>query len=76
MPTSHISATLRGLGLHKGEQINDLGVPMKIASLFKVSLRAATIRLIDLETASWSLYNQLSDNKAKSSGGFYCGPLL
>jgi Zn-dependent peptidase ImmA (M78 family) len=72
MPTADVLATLRELGWHPGRQINDLGVAKRIATTYKVSLRAATIRLIDLHAANWSLYDQIppiSDNKPKGGGG-------
>jgi Zn-dependent peptidase ImmA (M78 family)/DNA-binding XRE family transcriptional regulator len=72
MPTTDVLATLRELGWHTGRQINDLAVAKRIATVYKVSLRAATIRLIDLQAANWSLYDQIppiSDNKPKGGGG-------
>ena len=52
--------------------VSDLGVPSKIASRFRVSLRAATLRLIDLNRATWDLYEQIppaSENKPPGGGG-------
>jgi Zn-dependent peptidase ImmA (M78 family)/transcriptional regulator with XRE-family HTH domain len=72
MPTAEVLATLREFGWHPGKQISDLAVARRIAATYKVSLRAATIRLIDLEAANWSLYKQIppiSDDKPKGGGG-------
>jgi Zn-dependent peptidase ImmA (M78 family) len=54
------------------EQIADLNEVRALASRFKVSLRAATIRLIELGIADWSLYRAIppiSDAKPKGGGG-------
>jgi Zn-dependent peptidase ImmA (M78 family) len=52
--------------------IDDLRVASSVASRFKVSLRAATIRLIHMGLANWELYEQIpavSDAKPKGGGG-------
>jgi Zn-dependent peptidase ImmA (M78 family) len=52
--------------------IDDLAIPSKIANRFRVSLRAATLRLIELHLASWDLYAEippLSENKPSGGGG-------
>ena len=53
-------------------RVDDLGVPMKLANRFKVSLRAATLRLIEMELATWELYTKIppvSENKPSGGGG-------
>ncbi len=53
-------------------RVEDLDVPSRIASRFKVSLRAATIRLIEMKLATWDLYAQIppvADNKPRGGGG-------
>ena len=52
--------------------ITDLDVPSKVATRFKVSLRAATIRLIEMKLAKWDLYGEIpapSDDKPSGGGG-------
>ena len=44
---------------------NGFGLAKKVAAKFKVSIRAAAVRLIRLEVAPWSLYT-LVDQKARS----------
>lgn len=56
----------------RGEQITDLNIAGRVASRFKVSLRAATIRLIEIHAADWLLYHEIpatSDVKPKGGGG-------
>jgi hypothetical protein len=53
-------------------RVTDLDVPSALANRFKVSLRAATIRLIEMQLAAWDLYNQIppvADNKPGGGGG-------
>lgn len=72
MPTVHVQSTLRELGWRPGTYVTNLEVARNIASVYKVSLRAATIRLIDLQAANWVLYDQIppvSDRKKKGGGG-------
>jgi len=54
-----------------GRTITDLGYASYIAHQFKVSLRAAVLRLVSKDLASWNLYRAippLSDTKTKSGG--------
>lgn len=53
-------------------RVEDLSVPSAVANYFKVSLRAATLRLIEMNLATWDLYGQIppvSDNKPRGGGG-------
>jgi Zn-dependent peptidase ImmA (M78 family) len=59
-------------GWHPGQAVESLEVPKAIASAFKVSWRAATIRLIQQNAASWALYSAippLSEQKQRGGGG-------
>jgi len=50
--------------------IKDIRTVSRIANMFRASLRATTLQLIAMETASWPLYNALpSLSERKSSGG-------
>jgi hypothetical protein len=49
--------------------IKDIRSVSRIANVFRVSLRATTLQLIAMETASWPLYNALPLSERKSSGG-------
>jgi Zn-dependent peptidase ImmA (M78 family) len=72
MPREEVAKTLRTYGWRPGSYITDLSVAMRIANAYKVSLRAATIRLIELEVATWSLYDTIptiSDRKKGGGGG-------
>jgi Zn-dependent peptidase ImmA (M78 family) len=53
-------------------RITDLGVASGLATRARISLRAATIRLIELGLAGWDLYDQippLADKKPEGGGG-------
>jgi Zn-dependent peptidase ImmA (M78 family)/transcriptional regulator with XRE-family HTH domain len=51
-------------------EIRTLEVPARIAARFRVSLRAATLRLIEMGLADWPLYEQISrGSEAKPKGG-------
>jgi len=72
MPSADVYSALVGYGWKRGTHIADLRMASKIASRYKVSLRAATIRLIDLDAADWTLYDQIprtSDKKKEGGGG-------
>jgi Zn-dependent peptidase ImmA (M78 family)/transcriptional regulator with XRE-family HTH domain len=50
----------------------DLGTAGRVANQFRVSLKAATLRLIDLDLATWALFKTLpadTDSKQISGGG-------
>lgn len=72
MPATDVQATLTEFGWRPGTHITNLSLAGKIATVYKVSLRAATIRLIDLDAATWALYDQIprvSDHKKAGGGG-------
>jgi Zn-dependent peptidase ImmA (M78 family) len=53
-------------------RVEDLDVPTRLASRLKVSLRAATLRLIEMKLATWDLYAAIppvSENKPRGGGG-------
>lgn len=57
---------------HEGSLIDSLDAPRAVARAFKVSLRAATIRLIEKGVAKWDLYSEIppyADDKPHGGGG-------
>ncbi len=72
MPIGDVEETLRQKGWRSGTKITNLPIAKSIATLYKVSLRAAVIRIIELGAADWTLYDQIppiSDSKPKGGGG-------
>lgn len=72
MPDRDVTSALYNLGFVQGSNLMDLSVAKRIANLYKVSLRAAVIRLIELKVATWDLYREippLSDSKPPGGGG-------
>lgn len=72
MPKDAVVIALRAFGFSAKDQINDIEIPRKLSVRFRVSLRAATLRLISLGRSSWSLYQSLppaSDAKPQMAGG-------
>lgn len=72
MPIKDVETTLGQYGWRPGRHISNLSLTGRIASLYKVSLRAAVIRLIELNAAPWALYDEIppiSDRKAPGGGG-------
>jgi len=72
MPKDAIRKSLDDFRVAPHASINDLEIPKKLASRFHVSMRAATLRLIGLGRASWSLYRMIpavSDSKSGGGGG-------
>lgn len=72
MPAKDVEMTLHQYGWHRGIDLTNLRIAGKIASHYNVSLRAAVIRLIELNAAPWALYDEippLSDTKAPGGGG-------
>jgi Zn-dependent peptidase ImmA (M78 family) len=72
MPMRDVSATLKQFGWRPEQQIASLDVGKRIANIYSVSLRAAVIRLIELDAATWDLYDEIppiSDNKRPGGGG-------
>jgi Zn-dependent peptidase ImmA (M78 family) len=56
----------------QGERPASLELAGRVARQFKVSLRAATIRLIELQLADWDLYDEIApstDRKPEGGGG-------
>jgi hypothetical protein len=59
-------------GWRSGELIQNLGAVRRLSNLFRVSLRAMTLRLIDHDAATWDLYAQIplhADGKTGGGGG-------
>jgi len=72
MPGNDVESTLRQYGLRSGGQATSLAIAKNVANLYKVSLRAAVIRLIELKAATWALYDEIppiSDMKPPGGGG-------
>lgn len=72
MPKPDVEAALRQQGWVQGREIRSLDVPAALARRFKVSLRAAVIRLITVDAARWDLYDQIpvvADKKPEAGGG-------
>ncbi|MBK8233376.1 MAG: ImmA/IrrE family metallo-endopeptidase [Candidatus Eisenbacteria bacterium] len=70
MPEDAVRSQLRELAALS--PVTDLDTVARLARKFGVSLRAATLRLIGLQLASWELYRQVpdsADNKAAGGGG-------
>lgn len=66
------AAVARFLGANTPSPITDLNVASGLARRARISLRAATIRLIELGLATWDLYDEippLADNKPEGGGG-------
>lgn len=63
---------LRQIESARGNVGSGLSLAMSLANRFRVSLRAAVIRLIELHQATWDLYREIpqsSDQKTASGGG-------
>jgi Zn-dependent peptidase ImmA (M78 family)/transcriptional regulator with XRE-family HTH domain len=72
MPAKDVEGTLRQYGWRPGSHITTLSVAKSIANVYKVSVRAAVIRLIELNVAGWTLYDEIppiSDKKPPGGGG-------
>jgi Zn-dependent peptidase ImmA (M78 family) len=72
MPRNDIEAALRQQGWTQGTKITNLETAADIARRFKVSLRAAVIRLVTIGAAMWELYDQIpvvADKKPEAGGG-------
>ncbi|MCC6652266.1 MAG: ImmA/IrrE family metallo-endopeptidase, partial [Candidatus Eisenbacteria bacterium] len=70
MPEDAVRSQLRELAARS--PVTDLDTVARLARKFGVSLRAATLRLIGLQLASWELYRQVpdsADSKAAAGGG-------
>ncbi len=65
-------AAVRRAGWSPGTVSHDLSLASEIAHRYKVSLRAAVIRLIELSVTNWDLYRRLpatADSKQRGWGG-------
>jgi Zn-dependent peptidase ImmA (M78 family) len=72
MPARDVESTLRQYGWQPGTQTVSLSLAKRLAALYKVSLRAAVIRIIEVRAASWALYDEIppiSDSKPPGGGG-------
>jgi len=72
MPRSAVEGALRQNNWTHGTRIANLETAAAIAKRFKVSLRAAVIRLITIGAATWELYDQIpvaADKKPEGGGG-------
>lgn len=72
MPAKHTERTLAQYGWRPGTPTTSLSIAKRIANIYKVSLRAAVIRLIEMNVASWTLYDEIppiSDKKPPGGGG-------
>jgi Zn-dependent peptidase ImmA (M78 family) len=72
MPSEDVRERLKRYGWRPGQTITDLDPARRIATAYKVSLRASVIRLIDLDAATWNLYDRIppvSDQKSGGGGG-------
>jgi len=72
MPRKDVEAALRQQGWTQGTRITDLETAAAIARRFKVSLRAAVIRLVTIAAANWELYDLIpvvADKKPEGGGG-------
>jgi Zn-dependent peptidase ImmA (M78 family) len=72
LPWSAVTKLMKDRFEWTGGKIEKLSVPRATANAFKVSLRAATIRLIDHGFASWGLYSAIppySDRKRRGGAG-------
>lgn len=70
MPAEDVRSSLRADGWHTGQTITGLALPERIARTYKVSLRAAVIRLIEIGVTDWFLYDQIPPiSEAKRPGG-------
>jgi Zn-dependent peptidase ImmA (M78 family) len=66
LPSGSVDRFLENTELEDGAKIDSLDVPSELARTFKVSLRAAVLRLIEKNLAGWDLWDQvppLSDEK-------------
>jgi len=72
MPRDDVRDTLLRFGWQAGQVVSNLKLAEQTARLYKVSLRAAVIRLIEIGVTDWDLYDQIppfSDGKRPGGGG-------
>lgn len=70
MPWSAVTAFMESeLGWSPGQTFDQLEPVRRVARAFKVSLRAATLRLIGQGIATWALYKQIPEGSDAKGGG-------
>jgi Zn-dependent peptidase ImmA (M78 family) len=72
MPKDAVKKALDDFRVVTHAPVTDLDIPRRLAGRFHVSVRAATLRLIGLQRATWSLYRKIpviSDSKSGGGGG-------
>lgn len=69
MPKDAFNKSLDDFRVAPHGPITDLDIPRKLAARFHVSMRAATLRLIGLGRATWSLYRMIPPVSDSKSGG-------
>ena len=72
LPIDSLRNYLTSRGWRPGRHIEDIDKVRGVARRFKVSLRAATLRMIEAEAATWELYASLPpllDRRAAGGGG-------
>ncbi|MPY88378.1 MAG: ImmA/IrrE family metallo-endopeptidase [Luteitalea sp.] len=72
MPGHDVEMFLRQQGWTPAKRITSLDAAAAMARRFKVSLRAAVIRLVTIKAATWDLYDQIpvvADKKPDAGGG-------
>jgi Zn-dependent peptidase ImmA (M78 family) len=71
LPWDAVAAFLRTRGYGPTDRVTDLAIPKAIALRFNTSWRAATLRLIERQMASWDLYREIpriADAKERRGG--------
>lgn len=70
MPWKAVERVLEArCGWERGSQITDIGIAAKLSRRFKVSLKAAVLRLITGGLAKWSLFHAVPQNADAKTGG-------
>lgn len=70
LPAGAVDEILQRIG--SAGRVRELGVARTVARRARISLRAATLRLIELGRASWDLYDDIppvTDRKPDGGGG-------
>lgn len=70
LPRAEVARYLQSrFGWSPGDKITRLAVSSALAASFRVSWRAATIRLIEMNAATWDLYNTIPEASEEKRGG-------